>query len=385
MNQRPFAVGLSSLVLAAMACQMPNLTQLEADSSAPSAPPTQAVAERENQAPLIAALDPQGRQDILVALYQQASRGTVAILTDDGQGSGFVYDGAGHIITNYHVVQGSDRVEVNFITGYKTYGRVVGTDLDSDVAVIKVEAPAEELHAAVLGSSDELMVGQTVVAIGNPFGLSGTMTVGVVSALGRTLDSAHETSAGSFFTAGDIIQTDAAINPGNSGGPLFNLQGEVVGVNRAIQSFNFTDEGDAVNSGIGFAVSIDVIKRVVPILITDGRFEYPFLGITSRDNLSLGEIEVLGLKSFTGAYVAEVAEGGPADQAGIRAGDRPSGLAGLNAGGDLITAIDGRPVRQFDDLLSYLIKNKGPGDVVTLTVMRGDEVVDIAVTLGSRP
>jgi 2-alkenal reductase len=382
MNQLPFVVGLSSLALAAIACQMPNLTQLEADSPAPR---TESVTERENQPPLIAALDPQGRQDILVALYQQASRGTVAILTEDGQGSGFVYDGDGHIITNYHVVQGSDRVEVNFITGYKTYGRVVGTDLDSDVAVIKVEAPAEELHAAVLGSSDELMVGQTVVAIGNPFGLSGTMTVGVVSALGRTLDSAHETSAGSFFTAGDIIQTDAAINPGNSGGPLFNLQGEVVGVNRAIQSFNFTDEGDAVNSGIGFAVSIDVIKRVVPILITDGRFEYPFLGITSRDNLSLGEIEVLGLKSFTGAYVAEVAEGGPADQAGIRAGDRPSGLAGLNAGGDLITAIDGRPVRQFDDLLSYLIKNKGPGDVVTLTVMRGDEVVDIAVTLGSRP
>jgi 2-alkenal reductase len=322
---------------------------------------------------------------LLVSLYDQASRGTVAILTDTGQGSGFVFDSQGHIVTNYHVVEGSTRVEVDFISGYKTYGRVVGTDLDSDLAVVKVDAPAGELHPVPLGDSESLRVGQTVVAIGNPFGLNGTMTVGIVSALGRTLDSIHETADGSFFTAGDIIQTDAAINPGNSGGPLFNLDGQVVGVNRAIRTTNFTEGGDAVNSGIGFAVSINVVRRVVPVLVAEGEYVYPYLGLTSRDNLSLEVINALGLKTFTGAYVADVAADGPAAKAGLRAGSESTEIPNLRAGGDLITAIDGRPVRQFDDLLSYLITNKSPGDTVTLTLQRGDEVLDIEVVLGKRP
>ena len=208
------------------------------------------------------------------------------------------------------------------MSGYKVYGNVVGTDLDSDLAVIKVDAPAEELHPVPLGDSSGLQVGQTVVAIGNPFGLSGTMTVGIVSALGRTLDSAHTTPGWDFFTAGDIIQTDAAINPGNSGGPLFNLNGEVIGVNRAIRTTNFTDTGEPINSGIGFAISVNIVKRVVPVLITDGKYDYPYLGMSSLDDMTLQIIEALGLKSFTGAYVTTVVPGGPADKAGIKAGTR---------------------------------------------------------------
>ncbi|MEW5939775.1 MAG: trypsin-like peptidase domain-containing protein, partial [Chloroflexota bacterium] len=249
----------------------------------------------------------------------------------------------------------------------------------------KVGAPASELHPLPLGDSDSLQVGQTVVAIGNPFGLNSTMTVGIVSALGRTLDSMHATTSGGVFTAGDIIQTDAAINPGNSGGPLFNLNGEVIGVNRAIRTVNSTDTGEPLNSGIGFAVSVNIVKRVVPGLIKNGYYDYPYLGVSSMDELNLTVIEALGLKSQVGAYVTMVVPGGPADKAGIRAGDTPTSIIGLNAGGDLIVALDGMPIKTFDELLRYLLTHKSPGDKVVLTVMRGEETLDITVTLGKRP
>jgi len=328
-------------------------------------------------------------QELLVALFQRVNPGVVAIKTVGDQagslGSGFVYDAQGHIVTNYHVVEGSKQVEVDFTSGLKTYGTVIGADLDSDLAVVKVTAPAEELHPLTLGDSDALQVGQTVIAIGNPFGLDSTMTAGIVSALGRTLDSMHTTTGGGVFTAGDIIQTDAAINPGNSGGPLFNLDGEVVGINRAIRTVNSTTSGEPLNSGIGFAVSSNIVKRVVPVLIEKGKYDYPYLGITSMNALSLPVIEALGLKSQVGAYVTSVTKGGPADKAGIKAGDQPTSIQNLPAGGDLIIAIDGRPVKVFDDLLRYLINNKSPGDTVVLTVLRGDQSVDIVVTLAKRP
>jgi 2-alkenal reductase len=282
------------------------------------------------------------------------------------------------------VVEGATQVEVDFTSGYKIYGTVIGTDLDSDLAVVKVNAPASELHPLPLGDSDTLSVGQTVIAIGNPFGLSGTMTTGIISALGRTLNSQRDAPGGGFFTAGDIIQTDAAINPGNSGGPLFNLNGEVIGVNRAIRTTNYSDTGEPVNSGIGFAIAINIIKRVTPVLIENGKYDYPYLGISSIDELSLPQIEALGLKSFTGAYVTTVTPNSPADQAGIRAGEEISS-AGLPAGGDLIIAIDGRTIQRFDDLLRYLINNKSPGEDVILTVLREEEQVDVTITLGKRP
>jgi 2-alkenal reductase len=367
------------LAFAILACQAPAMPTIQPSGSEPvegidPLPPAPENAE-----------DIAAEEETLVALFEHVSPGTVAIITDQGQGSGFVYDSDGHIVTNFHVIEGATTVEVRFTSGFMAYGTVIGTDLDSDLAIVKVDVPAEELHPLPLGDSDELKVGQTVIAIGNPFGLNSTMTTGIISALGRTLDSIHESPDGNVFTAGDIIQTDAAINPGNSGGPLFNINGEVVGVNRAIISNSVNGAGQPTNSGIGFAVSINMIKRVAPVLIATGKYDYPYLGISSISSLTLDMVNALGLKSFTGAYITDVTPGGPADQAGLHAGDQPTNAPGLLGGGDLVIAIDGEQVRTFDELLSYLITNKSPGDVVVLTVLRGDEKVDVNVTLDKRP
>lgn len=392
MKTKRTLIVLSALVVTALACQVSGLAPTVATQAVPPA----AAPTTSQQAPLSvnAPGNPAAAQDALVAMYQKVSQGVVAIKVTGPQGgslgSGFVYDTAGHIVTNYHVVQNStnDKVEVDFMSGYKTYGTVIGTDLDSDLAIVKVNAPASDLHPLTMGDSSALKVGQTVVAIGNPFGYDGTMTVGIVSALGRSLGSEHMAPGGNqTFTAGDLIQTDAAINPGNSGGPLFNLNGEVVGVNRAIQTTNYTASGEPVNSGIGFAVSSNIIKRVTPTLISNGKYDYPYLGIAALPSLSLDEIQALGLSQDTGAYVTDVTKGGPADKAGIVGANpnKSTSLKGLNAGGDLITAIDGHKVLIFDDLLSYLITNKSPGDQVTLTVVRNGQQKDITVTLGKRP
>ncbi len=377
MKTKKSILALVVLVFAALACQSASLQPQQ-----PVSEPVLPVAPINSNA-----VNPVAEQDGLVTLFESVNPGTVAIITDQGQGSGFVYDGQGNVITNYHVIEGATTVEVRFTSGYMAYGTVIGTDLDSDLAIIKVDAPAGELHPLPLGDSDSLKVGQTVVAIGNPFGLNSSMTVGIISALGRTLDSAHETTDGTFFTAGDIIQTDAAINPGNSGGPLFNINGEVIGINRAIRTSSTTATGQPVNSGIGFAISVNMVKRVAPVLIATGRYDYPLLGISSlpNENMSLPVVEALGLKSYTGAYVTDVSSGGPAEKAGIIPGNKPTNIPGLFGGGDLITAIDGRVVRTFDEMLAYLITHKGPGDTVVLQVLRGSEKVDVTVTLGKRP
>ncbi|MEJ2599119.1 MAG: trypsin-like peptidase domain-containing protein [Anaerolineales bacterium] len=295
-------------------------------------------------------------------------------------------DNRGHIVTNYHVVEGETELEVAFSSGYKVRGKVIGTDLDSDLAIVEVNAPASELHPLALGDSDQLQVGQTVVAIGNPFGLQGTMTVGIVSGLGRTVESLHTTDTGTF-TAGNVIQTDAAINPGNSGGPLLDLNGKVVGVNQSIRTGNFTTTGEPSNSGVGFAVSINIVKRVSPDLIANGTYEYPYLGITSSGtDLTLQQQEELGLSQSTGVYVTSVTSGGPADRAGVIGGDQNNLTNdGMPKGGDLIIAVDNRPVANFNDLISYLVENKSPGDKVTLTVLREGKQMTIDVTLDKRP
>lgn len=391
MKTKRILVVFTVLVLAALACQV--------GTAAPFTLPQLATPAANQPAPVInTSAQVASQQEAMVSLYQTVSPGvvTIQVITASGGalGSGFVFDAAGHIVTNYHVVSGAanNKVEVDFMSGFKTYGTVIGVDTDSDLAVIKVDAPAAELHPLTLGDSSTVKVGQTVIAIGNPFGLNGTMTLGIISALGRTLDSEHATpgngaQGGQPFTAGDLIQTDAAINPGNSGGPLFNTNGEVIGVNRAISTTSSTATGEPVNSGIGFAVSSNIIKRVAPILIRDGKIDYPYLGISSTSSLSLDEINALGLKQFTGAYVTDVVKGGPANAAGIKGADpaQPTSIQGLNAGGDLIVSIDGHPVKQFDDLLAYLITNKGPGDTVVLTVLRGGAQQDITITLGKRP
>jgi len=376
-------LALSILTITTLACQMTGLTPLSQPtpvSQNQSAPPIQ--------------VDPGNiipQDGSLELLYQQVIPGVVSIQVStsqgDGLGSGFVYDTQGHVITNFHVVDGASTVEVDFSSGFKARGTIIGVDKDSDIAVIKVDAPEAELHPLTLGDSGNLQVGQTVIAIGNPFGLNGTMTVGIVSALGRTQASEHSTESGGFFSAADIIQTDAAVNPGNSGGPLLNTSGEVVGINRAIVTNNSNADGQPINSGIAFAISVNIVKRVTPFLISDGSYDYPYMGISffPDELLDLDVIEALDLKSSTGAYVLEVVAGGPAEQAGIRAGDKPTRIDSLFAGGDLVTAIDGKSVRTFDELISYLVTNKSPGDTVVLTVIRDGQSQDISITLGARP
>jgi 2-alkenal reductase len=280
-------------------------------------------------------------------------------------------------------------VEVDFPSGLKTFGTVVGVDTYSDLAVIKVTVDAAQLQPLPMGDSSALQVGQSVIAIGNPFGLAGTMTTGIISALGRALPGNVTDPSGASYTSADIIQTDAAINPGNSGGPLMNLNGEVVGINSSIESTSTGTGGQPVNSGIGFAISINLVKKVVPSLIASGKYAYPYMGVSTIDGLSLTEIQALKLKSTSGAYVTSVVAGGPAATAGIVAGTTPLSVSGtstgVNSGGDLITAIDSQPVVTFSDLIRYLILNKNPGDTVTLTVMRGDQTMQIPVVLGTRP
>ena len=327
--------------------------------------------------------------NLLVDIYERSNPGVVAIQvlteTGDGLGSGFVIDKDGHIITNFHVIDGVSDLEVDFPSGFKIRGEVIGTDTDSDLAVIKVDAPAEELHPLPLGNSSEIKVGQTVVAIGSPFRFNGTMTTGIISSLGRTLSSLNEAPGGSFFTAGDIIQTDAAINPGNSGGPLLNLNGEVVGVNRAIETYNINSQEDPLNSGIGFAIAIDTVKRVVPSLISEGSYDYPYLGISSLNEISLLQQEALQLPQATGVYVTSVTPDSPADRAGIRGGTNPTEFFNLVSGGDLIIAIDGRTTQTFSELLSYLMQEKSPGDTITFTILRDDQEIEVELILGKRP
>jgi 2-alkenal reductase len=276
------------------------------------------------------------------------------------------------------VVEDAQKIEVDFPSGFKTRGQVLGTDADSDLAVIKIDTLPEQLLPVPLGDSDKVQVGQRVAAIGNPFGLNGTMTIGIISGLGRTLESVRTTESGTF-SAPDILQTDAAINRGNSGGPLLNLQGEVIGVNKALESET------GFNAGIGFAVASNTVRQIVPYLIKDGKFVYPYLGIRALDELSLLAQETLKLPQASGAYVTAVIPGGPSDLAGVKADSASETAADFNGDGDLIIAIDEREVRVFSDLLSYLVNHTRPGQVVTLTVLRGGEKVDVKVTLGERP
>lgn len=374
--------GISVLMIAMLACQMTGIAGLPQVQQQP----TPVIRIDATPPVLPTPADPAEVGSTLEALYQQVLPGVVSIQTGVSEGSGFVFDSDGHIVTNQHVVEGASEVQISFPSGFKAYGTVIGADADADIAVIRVDAPADQIHPLPIGDSNTLNVGEQVVAIGNPFGLSGTMTLGIVSGLGRTQFAHAAPDGGGIFSTADIIQTDAAINPGNSGGPLFNLQGEVVGVNQSIRTETFNGAtGNAVNSGVGFSISINLVKRIVPYLIRDGQYEYPYLGISSARELNLADIEALGLNTYTGAYVSSVTPGGPADQAGIRGGSQSTSREGLLAGGDVITAIDGQPIATFDALLSYLTTNKSPGDTVVLTILRDGQTMDVTVILGARP
>jgi len=335
----------------------------------------------------------------LTDLYTNVSPGVVTIKTfidldssfdtsiPYGQGSGFVIDTDGHIVTNQHVIEGAEDIEVDFPSGLRVWAELVGVDLDSDLAVLKVDIPADQLTAIPLGDSSLVQVGQSVIAIGNPFGLDGSMTTGIISAIGRTLDSQRTSPGGQLFTAGDLIQTDAAINPGNSGGPLLNTSGEVIGVSRAIATESFSTSGSAVNSGVGFAIPINILKRVLPSLIAEGTHDYPYLGISSlsAQNWNLKVLEEIELPAdASGAYVTCVTPDGPADRAGI-IGAGSCSAASLLPGGDLIIAIDDFPILEFNDLLSFLITETSVGDTIIIHVLRDGTEVEIPLSLEARP
>lgn len=377
---------LSIFLMTSLACQF--AANLPVQRSDPQ-PVTIVVTPPSNASLPVTPPDMEYQDTLLTTLYERVTPGIVAIQVLGAEGgslgSGFVFDKQGHIVTNFHVVEGAEQLEVDFPSGLKVRGEVIGKDLDSDLAVIQVKTDENALFPMEMGDSDQVKVGQTVVAIGNPFGLSSTMTTGIISARGRTLDSLHQTPDGTTYTAGGILQTDAAINPGNSGGPLLDLQGRVIGINRAIRTETISQDGTPSNSGIGFAVPGNIVKRVVPVLIEKGAYDYPYLGVSSHPELSLIEQEALGLNQATGAYVVEVVKGGPADQAGLQGGKSDSSIPGLPSGGDLIIAVDGRPVKVFAEMLSYLMENKSPGETITLTIIRDNQQKEVIITLGKRP
>lgn len=385
------------LILAALACSIPQLdTFVSQESVGKDATevitPEVVVQDDPNSEPQSTTLiipDEVLLEDTLVDLYSRVSPGVVSIqIFSDlgtGYGSGFVVDKEGYIVTNYHVVEQAGDIEVQFPSGLKVFGELVGVDLDSDLAVVRVDVDPDELYPLTLGDSSQVRVGQSVIAIGNPYGLTGTMTTGIVSARGRTLESIRQTESGQYFSAGDLIQTDATINPGNSGGPLLNLNGEVIGINRAIRTSGTTITGEAVNSGIGFAVSSNILQLVLPALEAGETYGYPYLGLSAIPSLSLTESDFLGLSQANGAYVVEVVPDGPADQAGIQAGSQPTEVQGLYGGGDMIIGVDSIEIHHFSELLSYMMLNKKPGDQMVIAVLRDGEELDFNVTLGERP
>lgn len=326
-------------------------------------------------------------EEVITRVYREAGPSVVNITSvayaydfflqpvpQQGTGSGFVIDRQGHIVTNNHVVEQADELEVTLADKTKVPAKVVGRDPSNDLAVVKIEVPQDKLHPLKLGDSGVLQVGQMAIAIGNPFGLERTVTRGVVSSLGRTLRADN-----GRLMAG-IIQTDAAINPGNSGGPLLNSRGEVIGINTAI----FSPSGGSV--GVGFAVPVNTAKRLVPELIAKGRVAHAWLGISGLD-LSPQLAKALKLPNTEGILVAQVVKGGPADKAGLRAGSRlvRVGNQRLPAGGDIITAVDGKPTKTMDDLTLYLDAERRPGEVVKLAIVRDEKPATLDVTLGERP
>ena len=294
--------------------------------------------------------------------------------SDGGMGSGFVYSEEGYIITNQHVVRDAKKVTVTFLDGEAYIGDVIGTDPDLDIAVVKVSPSNTYLQPITIGDSSELKVGEKIAAIGNPFGLSGSMTSGIVSQIGRLLPQE------SGYSIPDVIQTDAAINPGNSGGPLINMKGEVVGINTAIQSIT----GEF--SGIGFAVPSNTVKKIVPVLIENGEFKHPWMGISGRDvDPELADFREL--KSSKGFLVISVIEGSPAEQAGLIGVTETKEVDGreLAIDGDIVLSIDGKTVRKISDILIHLQREKSIGDEMVLSVNRNGEILELTMVLEERP
>jgi S1-C subfamily serine protease len=318
----------------------------------------------------------------LMEIFEKAEPGVVRVNTirnqtmneTGGVGSGFVFDKMGHIITNAHVIEGSTKTVVTFLDGRSYNAEIIGIDEYTDIGVIKVNADLKLLRPLSLGDSSNLNVGEPITAIGNPFGLSGSMTSGIVSQMGRLLPS------GSGYSIPDVIQTDAAINPGNSGGPLLNMRGNIVGINTAIQSTTgeFT--------GVGFAIPSQTVAKIVPILIDEGEYKHPWIGISGRD-IDPDTANVLGLKDALGFLIITVVENSPAEDAGLRGSDKTIEVDGKEypVGGDIIVAVDGMDVRKIDDILVHLQRVKTIGDEMNLEILRDGRTTNVTVILQERP
>lgn len=335
----------------------------------------------QNAAQLDAARDSSGALS-LAEIFERSEPGVVRVtvqrmeMDSIGQtvGSGFVFDTMGHVITNAHVVRDTQKVTVTFLDGRSYNADIIGTDESADLAVIRVDADASLLHPLVLGDSSSLRVGDSVAAIGNPFGLSGSMTSGIVSQLGRLIPS----STG--FSIPDVIQTDTAINPGNSGGPLLNMMGQTVGINTAIQSLT----GEF--AGVGFAIPSQTVKKIVPILIETGRYQHPWVGISGTD-IDPDLADILGLDEAVGFLIVTVIEDSPASAAGLRGSDETVHVDGIDysVGGDVILSVDGNEVRKIDDILIHLQREKTVGDKMVLGILRDGQAVDVVIALQARP
>ena len=317
----------------------------------------------------------------LMEIFEKAEPGVVRVNTirnqtsdTGGVGSGFVFDKMGHIITNAHVIDGSTKTVVTFLDGRSYNAEIIGMDEYTDIGVIKVNADLKLLNPLSLGDSSNLNVGEPIAAIGNPFGLSGSMTSGIVSQMGRLLPS------GSGYSIPDVIQTDAAINPGNSGGPLLNMRGNIVGINTAIQSTTgeFT--------GVGFAVPSQTVAKIVPTLISDGEYKHPWIGISGRD-IDPDTANVLGLKDALGFLIITVVENSPASDAGLVGSDKMIKVDGMEypVGGDIIMAVDGMDVRKIDDILIHLQRVKTVGDEMNLEILRDGRTTNVTIILQERP
>ena len=321
----------------------------------------------------------------LTDLFQRVEESVVQI-TDSSEtdvfesrlGSGFVYDDNGHIITNHHVVSGGgNRLDVTFPDGTVYRASLIGSDPSADIAVLYVEEVSKEkLLPLSLADSSKVRVGERVAAIGNPFGLSGSLSTGIVSGVGRQIPAQQEEG----FTIPDVIQTDAPINPGNSGGPLLNMRGEVIGINSAIYSTT------GQFAGVGFAIPSNTIAQVVPSLITTGSYQHPWLGVAGRD-MTPGIADRLGLDEPRGFLVMDVVAGSPAEKAGILKGNEDTVIDGIpiKLGGDVIIAVDNNTVRKIDDLLAYVEMEKSVGDDLELTILRQGETMEVIATLAARP
>jgi len=326
-------------------------------------------------AAVAAAGEAESLQETLTRLYQQANPSVVYIIVSStSSGSGFVYSKSGYIVTNNHVVAAGDSYEIVFAGGERMRADRVGSDADSDLAVLKVDQLPDGVQPLALADAEDVQVGQLVVAIGNPFGEQGSMSLGIISGLGRSLRSQRQSMAGSTYSLPEVIQTDAPINPGNSGGPLLNLEGQVIGINAAIASTTGT------NSGVGFAIPVAAVKQVVPSLIENGSYAYPYMGATFDEEISLDEQTVYGVSQTQGAYVVGVTSSSPADKAGLVAANPQTGQ-----GGDLIVDIDGQSIANFSDLNSYLVFHTRVGQTIQITVLRGSERAVLPLTLGARP